>query len=133
MSEKADNTKNTTNTTMWVAFFGLFTSLGTILCCALPALLVTLGMGAVMAGLVSAAPWITVLSTYKVPVFIVTGIVLLVSALLQWRGRYAPCPVDPVQAKLCRVMRRFSIGITAVSIVLYLVGFFFAFLAVYFL
>ena len=44
----------------------LFTSIGTLLCCALPALLVTLGMGAALAGFISVAPWITVISKYKI-------------------------------------------------------------------
>ena len=50
------------------AFFSilsLFTSIGTLLCCALPALLVTLGMGAVLAGFISMSPWITNISNYK--------------------------------------------------------------------
>ena len=42
----------------------LFSSVGTLLCCALPALLVTLGMGAALAGFVSAVPWITAISDY---------------------------------------------------------------------
>ena len=52
----------------------LFTSIGTLLCCALPALLVTLGMGAALAGFISVAPWITAISKYKVVVFVVAGI-----------------------------------------------------------
>ena len=36
----------------------LFTSVGTLLCCALPALLVTLGMGAALAGFVQRHRWL---------------------------------------------------------------------------
>jgi len=52
----------------------LFTSVGTLLCCALPALLVTLGMGAALAGFVGAAPWVTAVSDYKGIVFAVAMI-----------------------------------------------------------
>lgn len=110
---------------------GLFTSLGTILCCALPALLVSLGMGAVMAGLVSTAPWITALSAYKGILFAVSGSVLLLSAAVQWRARFAPCPIDPAQARLCGKLRKINIVILSIAAILYLVGFFFAFLAKY--
>ena len=107
----------------------LFTSVGTLLCCALPALLVTLGMGAALAGFVGAVPWVTVVSDYKGLVFGIAGVLLAASAFIQWRGRYAPCPADPLQAKACRRLRVISAVILGFSIAIYMVGFFFAFLA----
>lgn len=107
----------------------LFTSVGTLLCCALPALLVTLGMGAALAGLVGTAPWITAISDYKVTVFAVAGVLLAASTFMQWRARYAPCPADPLKAKACMRLRKVSWGILIFSIIIYLTGFFFAFLA----
>ena len=47
------------------AFLSLFTSTGTLICCALPALLVSIGAGAVMAGLIEAVPQITWLGKNK--------------------------------------------------------------------
>lgn len=107
----------------------LFTSMGTLICCALPALLVTLGMGAALAGIVSAAPWLTALTEHKEWVFGGAGIMLAASAYMQWRGRYAPCPADPAKAKACARLRRVSWYILLFSIAIYLIGFFFAFLA----
>jgi hypothetical protein len=107
----------------------LFTSVGTLLCCALPALLVTLGMGAVVAGLISAVPWITVISDYKAYVFVGAGLMLFLSIVLQWRGRHAPCPADPAKAKSCVRLRKISWFILGFSILIYVIGFFFAFLA----
>lgn len=107
----------------------LFTSVATLLCCALPALLVTLGMGAALAGFVSAVPWITAISEYKVWVFSLAGLMLGLSAYWQWRGRTAPCPADPLQAKACTRLRKISWLILGVSILIYLTGFFFAFIA----
>ena len=43
----------------------LFASAGTLVCCALPALFVTLGAGAALAGLVGEFPQLVWLSTYK--------------------------------------------------------------------
>tara|TARA_B100001778_G_C18256334_1_gene480178 strand:- start:204 stop:584 length:381 start_codon:yes stop_codon:yes gene_type:complete len=107
----------------------LFTSIGTLLCCALPALLVTLGMGATLAGFISTAPWITTISNYKGTIFIAAGIMLLCSAAMQWRARYAPCPADPKQSRACTRLRKISWFILGTATVIYIIGFFFAFLA----
>lgn len=107
----------------------LFTSIGTLLCCALPALLVTLGMGAALAGFISVAPWITVISEYKIFIFVGAGILLILSSYLLWINRNAPCPTDAKQAKACALLRKFSLYTIIISIVIYIVGFFFAFFA----
>lgn len=107
----------------------LFTSVGTLLCCALPALLVTLGMGAALAGFVGAVPWITAVSDYKEYLFAIGGILLAFASFMQWNARHAPCPADPVKAKACARIRKVSWVVLGVSIVIYVVGFFFAFLA----
>lgn len=107
----------------------LFTSLGTLICCALPALLVTLGMGATLAGFVSTLPWITVISDYKEYVFAGAGVMLALSAFLQWKERNAACPADPAKAKACSRLRKISWFILGLSVLIYAIGFFFAFLA----
>lgn len=107
----------------------LFTSLGTILCCALPALLVSLGLGASLAGLIGAAPWLTAISDYKITIFTGAGMLILAAGFMQWRARHAPCPADPLKAKACMRLRKISWVILGLSAVIYLTGFFFAFLA----
>lgn len=107
----------------------LFTSLGTLVCCALPALLVTLGLGATLAGLVSSAPWLVVLSDHKKAVFSIAGTLLAVSTYMQWRFRDAPCPAEPSLARACMRLRITSRIILGASIMVYATGFFFAFLA----
>ena len=87
---------------------GLFTSVGTLVCCALPALLVTLGAGAALAGLVSSAPWLVALSQYKVWVFSASAVMIVFAGVMQWRTRLLPCPADPVQAAACTRLRRIS-------------------------
>ncbi len=123
------------NTLNWkhtiAPFFSLFTSLGTLVCCALPALFVTLGAGAALAGLVSSAPWLIALSAHKAWVFGGAGIMILLGGLLRWNARHAPCPADPAAAKACMRLRRFSGWIYWASVVIYLTGAFFAFAAVY--
>lgn len=105
----------------------LFTSLSTLLCCALPALLVALGAGAVLAGLVSAWPQITFVSEHKALVFGLAGVALGLAAALRYASRNAPCPVEPGQAAACRRLRRIGDVTLLGSIVIYAVGAFFAF------
>ena len=108
----------------------LFTSLGTLVCCALPALFVTLGAGAALAGLVSTAPWLIALSKYKAWTFGVSGLMILIAGLMRWNARNAPCPIDPEQARACMRLRRVSAWIYWSSVVVWAIGFFFAFIAV---
>lgn len=108
----------------------LFTSAGTLVCCALPALLVTIGAGATLAGLVSAAPWLVALTKYKAWTFGISGLMLIIAGIMQWRARFAPCPIDPAQAQACTRLRKVSVWIYSVSVFVYTVGFFFAFIAV---
>jgi mercuric ion transport protein len=57
----------------WLSYLSLFSSLGTLLCCALPTLLVFFGLGATVAGVLSAAPWLVGLSRHKAWVFALAG------------------------------------------------------------
>ena len=111
----------------------LFTSFSTIICCALPALLVSIGAGAALAGLVSTVPQLVALSKYKIAVFTVAGILILITGIVQWKNRHAPCPTDPELAQACMRLRKFNKIIYILSVILYLTGFFFAFLAVHLL
>ena len=113
------------------ATLSLFTSLSTLICCALPALLVSLGMGAVMAGLIEAVPQITWLGRHKGFVFTVAGVVLVASGLWQWHARKLPCPADPARARACARLRTISWWLWGVAVAFYLIGAFFAFAAKY--
>ncbi len=106
----------------------LFASTSTLLCCALPALLITIGAGAVMAGLTSAFPGIIWLSANKGPLFIASGLLLGLTAFMQWRARNAPCPVDSEKAAACMRLRFLSRRLLGVSVGVYAIGAFFAYL-----
>ena len=124
---------NNSDNSLWrqtiLPSLSLFTSAGTLICCALPALLVTLGMGASLAGFLGVFPWITAISEHKEVVFIMAGIMLTAATLMQWHARHAPCPTDPRKAKACTRLRKLSWGILIFSIVIYAIGVFFAFFA----
>lgn len=111
------------------AFLSLFTSTGTLVCCALPALLVSIGAGAVMAGLIEAVPQITWLGKNKEIVFGIAAVMIALSGAWQWHARSLPCPVDPAAARACTRARRISWIVWWVSVVAFAIGFFFAFFA----
>lgn len=107
----------------------LFTSFGTLLCCALPALLVTLGLGAALAGLVNEVPQLVWFSENKDYFFVFSALMLSISGFALWKTRNAPCPVDPDKAKACGRLRKVNIWVYSVSIAIYVIGFFFAYIA----
>lgn len=109
-------------------FLALFGSAGTLVCCALPTLFVALGLGAVVSGLVTALPQLVWLSERKLYVFLFSGSMLALSGWAQWQARNAPCPLDPELAKACTSSRRVSLWVYGISVVIFLVGLFFAYL-----
>lgn len=114
-------------------FLTLFTSTSTLICCALPATLVALGAGGVMASLVSNFPALIWVSNNKVPVFIFAGVMLALGGVLQWRARYLSCPADPALAKACAESRAWSLRIYFASLAMFFIGGYFAFVAPYLL
>jgi hypothetical protein len=106
----------------------ILSSFSTLLCCALPALLVSLGAGAVLASLITAVPQLVWLSEHKIPLFAFAGLMLALSGVSAYRNRNAPCPADPAQAKSCMRLRRWSARVFYFSVAVYVIGFFFAFL-----
>src|ERR1700688_4938867 len=59
-----------------LSYLSLFTSFGTLLCCALPSLLVLLGLGATVASFLSTVPWLVTLSHHKSWVFAISGLLI---------------------------------------------------------
>lgn len=107
----------------------LFTSGGTLICCALPALLVSLGAGAALSSLVATVPQLVWFSLHKDLVFGIGALMLVAAGVLQWRARALPCPADPALAAACGASRRSATRLYFISVAIYLTGAFFAFLA----
>lgn len=112
---------------LWSALLSIATSGSTLICCALPALLVAIGAGATLAGLVTAVPQLIWLSMHKTPVFVSAGVMLAMAGVMQCRARFAPCPADPRLAAACRRARRASRVVYAVSLAMFGVGLVFAY------
>lgn len=122
-----DNLKPT-QAASWMA---LFFSSGTLICCALPALLVVLGAGAALSTLIAWIPQLVWFSEHKTTVFAAAVVMVIASGLLQWRSRNLPCPADPALADACHAMRRRSLWVNLLSVLLLATGGGFAFVAPY--
>lgn len=110
-----------------VAALTLLASSGTLVCCVLPAVFVSLGAGAALVGLVSAVPQLIWLSEHKVAVFGVAGLLVLGSGVLLWNARRLPCPADPAAGRTCARLRRVTHWLYDVAAVGYMIGAVFAF------
>ena len=109
-----------------LAYLGLFSSTGTLICCALPSLLVFLGFGASVASFLASAPWLVTLSRNKAWVFAASAIVI--AGNLYYLYRMVPralvtsgaCPADDRVA--CARATRVSRVTLWVSVVLLVIG-----------
>lgn len=111
-----------------INYLTLFSSMSTLLCCALPSLLVSLGMGAALAGLVSDYPQLVWLSEHKVLLFSISGLLLAGNGFLLWKNRNAPCPIVLKQREACLSGRKYSKIVYWVSVAIFLTGVTFAFI-----
>lgn len=115
-------------TSFFSSLITLFASSSTLVCCAIPALLVSLGAGAALASLVAIFPQIVWVSENKEIIFLISAVLMLVGGIVQWRNRYAPCPIDPKLRQACLRTRKVSFSIYLISLVLLMIGGWFAFI-----
>ncbi len=115
-----------TRSSLWASVLSVFASSSTLLCCALPALLVTLGAGAALSSLISVFPQVVWLSEHKEGLFAFAGLAMVAGGWLQWRNRTAPCPTDPALRNACLKTRRTSWRLYVFSLLVYGVGGWFA-------
>lgn len=107
----------------------LFASTTTLICCALPILLVSVGFGAVSAAMFSNLPFLVELAHHKTWLFAGSGVIL---ALAGW-ALYRPgrtCPVDPVLAVKCNAAHRWNKRLLFASAFIWATGFVAAYLSV---
>ncbi len=104
----------------------LLASSSTLICCALPSLLVALGLGSVLLGLVQNFPALIWISENKFWSFLISGLLLVLSGYWQFRYRNH-CPADPELARACQWSKTWGYRIYVLSLLLFVVGFVFAY------
>jgi len=103
------------------SFAALFTSTGTLLCCALPASVAALAGGSAVIALTSTFPWLIPLSRHKGWIFLAAVLVLALNAILLYRPRgKVACAVTG--GKGCETAGRFTSVVFWSSVVLVGIG-----------
>ena len=123
-------TQNPDRRSAMLSYFSLFTSLSTLLCCAIPSLLVLFGLGASVASMLAFTPWLVTLSRHRVWTFSVSGTLIGLSFV----NTYYLVPrlpgsdvCDAGDGSACRNASRVSKVLLWVSAGVYAVGFFVAY------
>ena len=108
------------------SFLALFTSTGTLLCCALPATIAAIAGGAAVGAFASTFPWLISISHYKGWIFSVALVLIVFSGILTFRphGKLA-CSVTG--GKGCQTASSFSRAMFWISVIIYIIGFSFAY------
>jgi mercuric ion transport protein len=113
-----------------LSYFSLFTSVGTLLCCALPSLLVLAGLGASVASTLSSLPWLVALSRHKHWTFFISGTFIGLSFLHMYylAPRLKPNACTPENPTACQEASKISKVLLWASAAVYIAAFFAAFL-----
>ena len=112
----------------WISFLSLFGSFGTLFCCALPVLFVSLGLGAVFASITSAVPQIYFITEHKLYLFLLTGGLLASSYFLLKHQKIMECPVEETKHSACQTGKSWSQKIFWISVALYSLGLLFTYI-----
>ena len=111
----------------YLKWLALFIASGTLLCCALPILLVTLGFGAVVASLNYNIPGLIFFAEHKVWTLTFAALVLVALAWVIWRPNQH-CPADTALAALCEKSKRWNKKIFWLSSIIWFIGLFTSYL-----
>lgn len=107
----------------WLSLFGSFS---TLICCAIPSLLVALGMGATLVGLVGKFPQLVWLSEHKVWLFGTSLTLLAITFFVRRWADEQPCPIEAREA--CQRTKKWSAIIYWSAVVINLIGVFTTFI-----
>jgi hypothetical protein len=104
----------------------LFTSFGTLICCAIPSTLVLLGMGASLATFLGEFPQLIWLSENKEIVFGLSFFMLILGFVAQKWSAQMSCPID--QKENCEATKNWSKPVLYFSLIINIIGAFYAFI-----
>jgi mercuric ion transport protein len=112
-----------------LSYFSLFTSVGSLLCCALPSLLVLAGLGASVASTLSAVPWLVALSRHKQWIFSISGTLIALSFINMYylAPRLRPNACDLEVGSACDTASNLTKRLLWISAAIYAVGIFAAY------
>lgn len=106
-----------------VEYVGLFTSLSTLMCCAIPSLLVAIGLGTMLASTIFIFPQLKWFGQNSTILFTFAGLMLLINGFIMYKNRNKPCEIG-AKAKACSKSRNVSKYIFVFSIIVYIIALF---------
>ena len=118
-TERSSTTRLDRNRWGWLILFGSST---TLVCCALPIVLVTLGLGSVSAALFANLPFLTVLAQQKLWLFSGSFVALAGGGWALFH-RARACPLDPQLARECERSHFWNTRLWWLSVVIWVIGF----------
>lgn len=119
---------DTGKSSLFFSTFALLASSGTLVCCALPIILVSVGLGSVFVALNVELPFLSSLANYKIWIFLFSGGLLLISAWQLYTTRNL-CPADPKLAASCKRIKKWSTRLFVGAALLWVIGFIAAYIA----
>jgi hypothetical protein len=109
-----------------VSWLSLFSSFGTLICCAIPSTLVLVGLGASLSNFLGVFPQLIWPSEHKEIVFGLSFFMLFISFVSIRYAEKLSCPIDKKED--CQKTRAWSRPLLYTTLVINLVGAFYAFL-----
>jgi len=101
----------------------LFTSAGTLLCCALPAAIAAILGTSALFTVIDGIPFLVTLSDHKEWIFALSGLLIGINVYHLWFSKNAGeevCPID--QKDACRDSKRFAKIVTIISAIVVAIG-----------
>jgi mercuric ion transport protein len=109
----------------WITFISSFS---TLFCCTLPVIFSLIGASTVFGSLISHFAWLSYISEYKFTIFIFSASMLLLTNIII-RIPIQSCPTDPILRAKCSKFRTLNKRLLMVSTLIWLISFYFAYLA----
>lgn len=106
----------------------LVTSISMCICCALPAFLLLLGGGPILASFFNTFPKLLLMEKYSVLLFIISGSLIAASGFLRWKNKNYTCPSDPKEEQTCNKLNCFNKYLYIFTLIIFTVGAFTTFI-----
>jgi hypothetical protein len=113
-SKEMETNKLKSNTL--IGLLSIASTSGTLICCVLPAILVTLGLGSVLVSILGNFPFLISISENKNIVFAVAGSILTLNGFILWKQRNE---LAPDCEGICTIKRKFSTPLFSISVLLF--------------
>ena len=94
---------------------------GVMLCCVLPAILVSLGLGSTLVTFLDNYPIFIEITKHKAYIFIGVFILLVINGVLIYRSQNQVCEIDEI-SKECDEVKSASKGIYIFSVIVYFIS-----------